>query len=208
VGSSDTITGTYDGTNAKFVRVEVNGEKKTLISSKDLANGQIKYYVGKDLKASDDVQIVLFDQNYQEIGRQDVVISVEQIFDIRGAATASKYNKKMLITFEDNKCTLTYNTPGWYIQIHPYFDTYFSINITDSNNNVIYDHVWKGTDMTNSNHLIGTYDVPDGSIVTMYHAEGTGHAFGTNDDDDLKPKSGHTYTYKMEKNHLVFVSAE
>ncbi|MEX1447855.1 leucine-rich repeat domain-containing protein, partial [Enterococcus sp. C76] len=31
VGSSDTITGTYDGTNAKFVRVEVNGEKKTLI---------------------------------------------------------------------------------------------------------------------------------------------------------------------------------
>ncbi|MEX1447856.1 immunoglobulin-like domain-containing protein [Enterococcus sp. C76] len=72
-GESHTITGSYNGTNAKYERVEVNGEKKALIASKDLANGQIKYYVGKDLKASDDVQIVLFDQNYQEIGRQKLV---------------------------------------------------------------------------------------------------------------------------------------
>ncbi|MEX1447867.1 immunoglobulin-like domain-containing protein, partial [Enterococcus sp. C76] len=72
IGATDTIIGTYNDMNAKFLRIEVNGEKKALIASKDLANGQIKYYVGKDLKASDDVQVVLFDQNYQEIGRQRV----------------------------------------------------------------------------------------------------------------------------------------
>ncbi|HGV8438736.1 TPA: hypothetical protein I0I20_RS13905, partial [Enterococcus faecium] len=30
VGKSSTITGSYNGTNGAFIRVEVNGEKKTL----------------------------------------------------------------------------------------------------------------------------------------------------------------------------------
>ncbi|HGF7960188.1 TPA: immunoglobulin-like domain-containing protein, partial [Enterococcus faecium] len=73
VGKSSTITGSYNGTNGAFIRAEVNGEKKTLISSKDLAQGKINYYIGKDLKAGDNV-VVIFDKNYHEIGRQKVTI--------------------------------------------------------------------------------------------------------------------------------------
>ncbi|WP_409023156.1 immunoglobulin-like domain-containing protein (plasmid) [Enterococcus faecium] len=72
VGESHTIIGSYDGTNAMYERVEINGEKGALVNPKELANGKISYYVGKELKTTDDVQIVLFDKNFKEIGRQKV----------------------------------------------------------------------------------------------------------------------------------------
>ncbi|HGV8438783.1 TPA: immunoglobulin-like domain-containing protein, partial [Enterococcus faecium] len=78
VGKSSTITGSYNGTNGVFLRAEVNGEKKALVSSKDLAQGKINYYIGKDLKTGDNVEVVIFDKNYQEIGRQKVTIE-EQV---------------------------------------------------------------------------------------------------------------------------------
>ncbi|HGV8438796.1 TPA: immunoglobulin-like domain-containing protein, partial [Enterococcus faecium] len=74
LGKSSTITGSYNGTNGAFIRAEVNGEKKALVSPKDLAQGKINYYIGKDLKAGDNVEVVIFDKNYQEIGRQKVTL--------------------------------------------------------------------------------------------------------------------------------------
>ncbi|WP_409023178.1 immunoglobulin-like domain-containing protein (plasmid) [Enterococcus faecium] len=209
VGESDSITGKYDGIDVAFIQIEVNGEKKDVISSKDLVNGQFKYVVGKDLKPSDKVKVVFFNQNHQEIGQQNVVIYTEEVFNIKGCLNQSGNENLMLISFKNNKCTIKYNTPGYLTNFHYRFsNTYFSINITDSNNNVICDHAWKGTDVTHGSRLIGSYDVPNGSIITMYHAEGTCHRFGTSDDKDLKPVSGHTYKYRMEKGQLVFVSAE
>ncbi|MFP7289794.1 immunoglobulin-like domain-containing protein [Enterococcus hirae] len=73
VGRSLNITGSYDGTNAVYLRAEVNGQKKALVSSKELASGKINYYVG-NLKATDKAEIVLFNKDYQEIGRQQVTI--------------------------------------------------------------------------------------------------------------------------------------
>ena len=73
LGDSNSITGTYDGTNAVYMQAEVNGKKGALVKSKELASGKINYYVG-ELKATDKAEIILFDQNYQEIGRQQVNI--------------------------------------------------------------------------------------------------------------------------------------
>ncbi|MFB8653474.1 immunoglobulin-like domain-containing protein [Enterococcus hirae] len=74
VGRSLYITGTYNNTNAVYVRAEVNGQKKTLVSSKELASGKVNYYVG-NLKATDKAEIILFNKDYQEIGRQQVKIT-------------------------------------------------------------------------------------------------------------------------------------
>ncbi|ENZ5599066.1 immunoglobulin-like domain-containing protein [Enterococcus hirae] len=73
LGDSNSITGTYDGTNAVYMQAEVNGKKEALVKSKELASGKINYYVG-ELKATDKAEIILFDKNYQEIGRQQVNI--------------------------------------------------------------------------------------------------------------------------------------
>lgn len=59
------------------MRVKLNGKKKEVISSKDLAQGKISCYVGKDLTAGDNVEVVIFDKNYKEIGRQKGTISVK-----------------------------------------------------------------------------------------------------------------------------------
>ena len=73
IGRSTNVTGTYNGTDAKFIRTEVNGKKEALVQSKELASGKINYYVG-ELKETDKAEIILFDKNYQEIGRQQVNI--------------------------------------------------------------------------------------------------------------------------------------
>lgn len=92
VGKSTFITGSYAGTNAVHLRAEVNGKKERLVTSKELASGKISYYIGK-LKQNDQAEIVLFDNNYQEISRQMVSISVEQVFDIKGQSVDGNPNK-------------------------------------------------------------------------------------------------------------------
>ncbi|MFS1132862.1 leucine-rich repeat domain-containing protein [Enterococcus hirae] len=73
-GKSDRITGSYNGTNAVYMRAEVNGEKKQIVGSKELAQGKISYYIGNRLKSTDNVDLVLFDKNYKELGRQKLTI--------------------------------------------------------------------------------------------------------------------------------------
>ncbi|MGS6445151.1 leucine-rich repeat domain-containing protein [Enterococcus hirae] len=74
VSTSDRITGSYNGTNAVYMRAEVNGEKKQIVGSKELAQGKISYYIGNQLKSTDNVELILFDKNYKELGRQKLTI--------------------------------------------------------------------------------------------------------------------------------------
>lgn len=79
VGESSSITGSYNGTNAVYMRAEVNGKKDSLLTSKELAEGKINYYIGKELKTTDNVDIVLFDKDYRELGRQKLTISEKEL---------------------------------------------------------------------------------------------------------------------------------
>ncbi|HGF7263432.1 TPA: leucine-rich repeat domain-containing protein, partial [Enterococcus faecium] len=82
IGKSTRITGSYNGTNAVYMRAEVNGKKSQLVGSKELAEGKINYYVGSNLKATDNVELILFDKNYKELGRQKVTIKDQVITSI------------------------------------------------------------------------------------------------------------------------------
>jgi len=207
VGKSSTITGSYNGTNGAFIRAEVNGEKKALVNPKDLAQGKINYYVGKDLKAGDNVEIVIFDKNYQEIGRQKVTISVEQLFHLNGGGYQNNF-EKILVTVKDHKMNIKDNfVPGYSVTIHSSWgqNIYFSLNVSGPNGESIYQKKWKGGDLVSGGHNLGTYDIPEGSTLVIYHAEGQAHnKFYTNDDAELKPKAGNTYTYKMEDNRFDY----
>ena len=70
-GVSSWITGKVNGTAAKYVQLMVNGQKAGLVSSEDLANGSFRYYK-TGLKNTDKVEIILYDQNYQEVARKEV----------------------------------------------------------------------------------------------------------------------------------------
>ncbi|EMF0115673.1 trypsin-like peptidase domain-containing protein [Enterococcus hirae] len=95
-------------------------------------------------------------------------------------------------------------------------DKYASIKLTDPNGNVLYDQAWKGNDTVKGNgyQKFGTfaqYDLPEGSTVEIYHAEGPWHRFSTNDDTELKSKlgkSGYTYTYQMQNNQLILTNVQ
>ncbi|WP_165004272.1 MULTISPECIES: immunoglobulin-like domain-containing protein [unclassified Enterococcus] len=205
IGKSNTITGTYDGTNAAYMRAEINGKKEGFVSSKGLATGKISYYIG-NLKQTDNVQIVLFDKNYNEIGRQSVPLSVNQVFNIKGVSVYGE-EQKLLISVENQKLNIKENYyPDKVVNVHGGYGNskYFSIKITGPNNNNIYTHTWIGTDKVSANDL-GTYDVPNGSTVEMYHAEGYTR-FDTNDNAALRSKTGTNYIYKMENNRLVLVN--
>lgn len=55
------------------------------------------------------------------------------------------------------------------------------------------------------------YDLPEGSTVDVYHAEGPWRRLSTNDDDHLKKQlgqTGYTYLYKMQNNQLSLIAVQ
>ncbi|ENZ5599807.1 immunoglobulin-like domain-containing protein [Enterococcus hirae] len=204
IGKDSRISGTYEGNNAKYLRAVVNGKKEQLVSSKELADGKIDYYVGH-LNQTDNIQIVLFDKNYQEIGRQAVPISVNQEFNILGSNTTPR----LLISVQNQRLTVKEDAdvqPGWIRPMNINFGSehYFTLTITGPNHQNIYNHTWNGDTWVGRDSVVGTWDVPNGSTVTMYHVEGYTR-FDTNDNGALRKSKGLTYTYKMENNRLVWV---
>ncbi|HBI2073559.1 hypothetical protein IHP33_12810 [Enterococcus faecalis] len=93
---------------------------------------------------------------------------------------------------------------------------YASIKVTDSNGTVLYDQSWKGNESVEGNgyQKFGTfaqYDLPEGSTVEVYHAEGPWHRLSTNDDNQLKKQlgqTGYTYLYKMQNNQLSLIAVQ
>lgn len=206
VGDSNSITGTYDGTNAVYMQAEVNGKKEGLVKSKELASGKIKYYVGS-LKQNDKAEIVLFDKNYQEIGRQVVPFSVNQVFYFDGVHLGNESSDtRVTLTAKNQHVVIQEVLPaGHTAQVHPGFGSrfYFSIAIKNPQGQWITHLNWSGNYW--SSHVVnGSYDVPNGSTVQISHREASTR-FNTNDNSALKNKAGITYTYKMENNRLVLV---
>lgn len=72
-GQTQFITGTFTGEGVAYVRIVVNGEKKTLISTKKLAEGTFKYFAD-NLKSTDHVSIQLFDASYKQVANVPVTI--------------------------------------------------------------------------------------------------------------------------------------
>lgn len=72
-GESQFISGTYTGNEPAYIRIVVNGEKKTLLSTKGLPKGTFKYYLS-GLKATDLVSIQLFNVNYSLLGEASLTI--------------------------------------------------------------------------------------------------------------------------------------
>ena len=209
VGRSLNITGSYNGTNAVYMRAEVNGQKQGLVSSKALASGKINYYVG-NLKATDKAEIVLFDKNYQEIGRQAVPFSVNQLFYISGPVIVGGTDARLVISANNQKMTITNQAgvrPGTVGPMNNNYGhaPYFTLQVTGPNGASIYNNTWYGDTMVPSSGVVATFNIPDGSTVSMYHAEGYTR-FSTNDNSALRTKTGTNYTYKMENNRLVLTN--
>lgn len=205
VGESTFITGSYAGTNAVYLRAEVNGKKERLVTSKELASGKINYYVGK-LKQNDQAEIVLFDKNYQEISRQMVPMSVEQVFDIKGQSVDGNPNK-LLIKFKDQQLTISENyLPGRSVMMNDQFKNklYFSISVMGPQGENLFSMLWNGNSRV-SNRQMGTFEIPNGSTISMYHAQGN-TLFDTNDNVTLRNKTGNNYTYKVENDRLVLIN--
>lgn len=210
LGDSNSITGTYDGTNAVYMQAEVNGKKEALVKSKELASGKINYYVG-ELKETDKAEIILFDKNYQEIGRQVVPFSVNQVFYISGSLIGGGNENRLLISTENQHMTITNNAgarPGTGAAMNSNFghSPYFTLKVTGPNGDTIYNNTWYGDTYIPTSGVAASFNVPNGSTVSVYHAEGAGRRFSTNDNAALKNKTGNTYTYKMENNRLVLVN--
>lgn len=211
IGKSDRILGTYEGPKATYMQAEVNGQKKALVPSVELTNGKINYYVGP-LKQTDQVKIVLYDQDYQEIGRQTVPLSVKQEFYILGPAMdgTSGNTERLLITAENQRVSvkaMANALKGVMVPMDNAFGhaPYFTLRITNPDNQMIYSAVFRGDMKVGYDVPLGMVSVPNGSKVVMEHAEGTTR-FTTNDNHALRNKLGKTYTYKMEDNRLVLLS--
>lgn len=209
IGRSTNVTGTYNGTDAKFIRAEVNGKKEALVPSKALASGKINYFVG-NLKAGDNVVIVLFNNKYEEIGRQAVPFSVNQLFYISGSVITGGSDARLVISVNNQKMTITNQAgvrPGTVGPMNDNFGhaPYFTLQVTGPNGASIYNNTWYGDTRVPSSGVAATFNIPDGSTVSMYHAEGYTR-FSTNDNSALRPKTGKNYTYKMENNRLVLTN--
>ncbi|MEX1497189.1 MULTISPECIES: immunoglobulin-like domain-containing protein [Enterococcus] len=210
IGKSTAITGTYEGTNAVYMQAVVNGEAKDLQTSKELETGKINYNLS-GLKQTDNVQLVLYNKGHQEIGRQVVPFSVNQIFYISGTTPiGSSSNSRLLISTENQHMTISNNAAiaaGSTVKMNGNFGhtKYFTLTVTGPNGESIYNKVWYGDTSVGRSGVVASFNVPNGSTVSMYHAEASGR-FSTNDNAALKNKTGKTYTYKMENNRLVLVN--
>lgn len=77
IGKTDWLTGTCKVFSATKIGIEINGIKKDIVPSNELKTGTFKYYVGKAIQLGDQVEIVLYDSNNNELVRQLAVVQGE-----------------------------------------------------------------------------------------------------------------------------------
>ncbi|WP_165007494.1 MULTISPECIES: putative mucin/carbohydrate-binding domain-containing protein [unclassified Enterococcus] len=139
--------------------------------------------------------------------------SVEQTIQLGGQELAKvPIAPRVSLTVKDHKATITKNSNyrfhfnGWKTS------KYASIKLTDPNGNILYNQQWNGNQQVKGNYgPIASVDLPEGSTVEMFHAEGPWHRFETSDNDNLKTKlgkTGYTYTYTMQNNQLVLTNVQ
>ncbi|MCH1975726.1 hypothetical protein MCG01_00915 [Enterococcus hirae] len=148
----------------------------------------------------------MYDQDYQEISRQMVPMSVEQVFDIKGQSVDGNPNK-LLIKFKDQQLTISENyLPGRSVMMNDQFKNklYFSISVMGPQGENLFSMSWNRNSRV-SNRQMGTFEIPNGSTISMYHAQGN-TLFDTNDNVTLRNKTGNNYTYKVENDRLVLIN--
>src|SRR5699024_2491558 len=72
-GISNYVTGTYSGGGVQYIRVVVNGRNQSLLPVNSQPQGRIKYYIS-NLKATDNVQIQLYNRDYTLLAQKQVPI--------------------------------------------------------------------------------------------------------------------------------------
>ena len=202
LGNATSITGTYSGTDAVYERVEINGVKQSLVPFGDLSKGKVSYYVG-DLNAEDNVELVLYDVNYSEVGRQSLKITEEQTFTLKGNGSIDAIK----LVANDNNVTIT-GYPEFpegtrrKVNSGVQENKYFSIKILNPSGQEIFNRSWKGIDYISAKENMGSYQIPDGSTMEVYHSEST-NRYTTSNDDTLKKQGTDTFNYRMINGRFV-----
>ncbi|MCH1976488.1 toxin Cry1Ac domain D-VI-related protein [Enterococcus hirae] len=139
--------------------------------------------------------------------------AVTQTIGFEGQTIAGKADfARVSLVVKDHKATVIKNSnyqfhwDGWKSS------KYASIKLTDPNGKVLYEKSWRGNQQVEGNYgTIAQCDLPEGSSVEVYHAEGPWHRLSTNDNEELKTKlgkTGYTYTYKVKNNQLVLTNVQ
>jgi surface protein len=113
VGTDELVKGTYTADKAAYIGVEINGAKQAIVSLEGLTSGEFRYYIGKKIKTTDKVYVVLYDENKNEITCQSVTIEkagTDEITKVNayapgpnGLVTGTvKYNSAALVGLEVN----------------------------------------------------------------------------------------------------------
>ncbi|EME3582425.1 BspA family leucine-rich repeat surface protein, partial [Enterococcus faecium] len=113
VGTDELVKGTYTADKAAYIGVEINGAKQAIVSLEGLTSGEFRYYIGKQIKTTDKVYVVLYDENKNEITCQSVTIEkagTDEITKVNayapgpnGLVTGTvKYNSAALVGLEVN----------------------------------------------------------------------------------------------------------
>ena len=113
VGTDEVVKGTYTADKAAYIGVEINGAKQAIVSLEGLTSGEFRYYIGKKIKTTDKVYVVLYDENKNEITCQSVTIEkagTDEITKVNayapgpnGLVTGTvKYNSAALVGLEVN----------------------------------------------------------------------------------------------------------
>ncbi|EPI04333.1 hypothetical protein D920_00241, partial [Enterococcus faecalis 13-SD-W-01] len=146
--------------------------------------------------------------------------SVKQSFAIGGQAVAAHGSShqsgfpRITLEVQDRKASLVKHSDYQFHWSHWINRRYASIKITDPTGEVLFDKSWNANQpvVGNGFRTFGTfaqYEVPEGSTVEIYHAEGPWHRFRTSNDQDLKTKLGnnkYTFIYTMKNNKLELTS--
>ncbi|QGM92326.1 hypothetical protein GIR35_14275 [Enterococcus faecalis] len=82
-GVSNYVTGTYSGDGVAFMRIVVNGTNQALVSMTGQTQGAFKYYIS-NLKATDNVQIQLYNRDYTLLAQKQVPIESKANVTITG----------------------------------------------------------------------------------------------------------------------------
>ncbi|EHK9937695.1 hypothetical protein FH950_002611, partial [Enterococcus faecium] len=160
VNLDEFIKGMLNYDKAALIGVEVNGKMQTIVPSDDLKNGTFKYYIGKELKLGDKVEVVLFTSDYVEITRKVVPVKqlITQTINIGGQGIGGYSDhshdsgfSRVSLEVKDHKASLVkhsdyqFHWGGWKTS------KYASIKLTDPNGNVLYDQAWKGNEAVKGN---------------------------------------------------------
>lgn len=148
--------------------------------------------------------------------------SVKQSFVIGGQAVDAHGSShrsgfpRVVLEVQDRKASLVKHSDYQFHWSHWANQRYASIKISDPAGKVLFNESWNANQSVvgNGRYTFGTfaqYEVPEGSTIEIYHAEGPWHRFWTTDDRELKTKLGnnnYTYIYTMKNNKLELTSAK